>query len=208
MHGFDRLAPIYDGLARMIFGSTIDAAQRVWLSLLTSKQHVLFIGGGTGRILPELLETCPATSMTYLELSPRMLAQAQRRVKGTADQTRIHWQVGTQEDLPAHVRYDGLITFFLLDLFSPNRFDALMDRLDQHVAPGGIWLFTDFVPQTGWQRSLLRVMYWFFRQTCGIDGRNELPFGQAFEKRGYELIKETRFFFGMIAARGYQKKPF
>jgi tRNA (cmo5U34)-methyltransferase len=51
--GFDRLAPFYDSLARLIIGKGIKQSQLHFLNHLRGQnQGVLVLGGGTGWILP------------------------------------------------------------------------------------------------------------------------------------------------------------
>jgi ubiquinone/menaquinone biosynthesis C-methylase UbiE len=182
--GFDRLAASYDRLARLVFGASIHLAQRKWLDQIPSGSRVLWIGGGTGELLPEVLSRCADGTLTYVELSPQMIALAQKRRLRPHDQARVHWVLGDEQALPAEAEYDVVLTFFFLDLFAPVPFEALMHRLDGRLRPGGRWLWVDFLPQKGrrhwWQRMLLRLMYWGFRWACGISGKQELPFDQAF----------------------------
>lgn len=202
--GFDRLAASYDRLAQMVFGAAICESQRVWLGQIPPGSRILWVGGGTGELLPALLAQVQPAQVTYLELSPRMLARARARL-APAQQARVDWRVGTEADLPPEARYDALLTFFVLDLFDPPHLAVMLDRLHRHLRPGGRWLFTDFVPQAAWHRLLLRLMYLTFRVLCGISGRHELPFAAAFAQRGYQLGGERRFFRGMIAARWYKR---
>jgi tRNA (cmo5U34)-methyltransferase len=50
--GFDRLAPFYDSLARLIIGKGIKQSQLHFLNHLRDKTKLLVLGGGTGWILP------------------------------------------------------------------------------------------------------------------------------------------------------------
>ena len=200
--GFDQLAGSYDRLAKLVFGPTLAAAQRQWLQCLPPKGRVLWVGGGTGEWLPELLALHPCVEVIYLELSGEMLRRARQRIPDTS---RVQWIHGSLDALPSEARYDAVLTFFFLDLFAPDEFEASMDRLHAHLRPGGQWLFADFVPQTSWQRAILKALYLGFRWLCGISGKDELPFEQAFRRRGYRLRGEQRFWRGMIAAWWWRK---
>ncbi|MEZ4686196.1 MAG: hypothetical protein R3B47_09055 [Bacteroidia bacterium] len=53
---FNRLAPVYDFLASLVFGNRIRQAQRWLLDFIPEGSSILILGGGTGWILEELAE--------------------------------------------------------------------------------------------------------------------------------------------------------
>jgi ubiquinone/menaquinone biosynthesis C-methylase UbiE len=55
---FDFIAPYYDFLSKLIFGKRLRIAQTSLLSKIPRHQRILLVGGGTGWILPELLQIC------------------------------------------------------------------------------------------------------------------------------------------------------
>ncbi len=174
MTNFDRVAPFYDVLAGAVFGGALLRAQRWTIrhGLPGGAARILFIGGGTGRVLPDLLSRAPQARITYVEASAEMLARARKRLQATAapaDFARVSFQLGTDAELPPTADFDVILTFFFLDVFPDSALPAAIARLQAAAAPSAVWLIADFVPaRTHWQRALLAVMYRFFRLTAGL----------------------------------------
>jgi tRNA (cmo5U34)-methyltransferase len=176
---FDSVARYYDALAGLVFGPRLLAAQRLALQrgLPAATGRVLFIGGGTGRVLPELLQRAPAAQVLYLEASAEMLARAERHLAATAPALlpRVAFRRGTEADLGPDEQFDAVLAFFLFDLFPEPQLAALLRRLQAHTHGGTRWLVADFAPpRRGWQRGLQWLMYRFFGLTSRVPGR-QLP---------------------------------
>src|SRR6187402_1340927 len=73
MNGFDRLAPVYDKLAGLVFGKAIVDAQLVFLDRVRAGDRILILGGGTGWLLEKLLRKQPVCEVWYVESSSRMI---------------------------------------------------------------------------------------------------------------------------------------
>ncbi|MBC8084152.1 MAG: class I SAM-dependent methyltransferase, partial [Hymenobacter sp.] len=127
--GFDRVATFYDPLSRLVYGRALLRAQQFALTagLPPGAPHLLVIGGGTGRVLLEILRRRPQATVLYLEASPLMLDQARaglhRHLPAAAAQ--VEFRLGTEVALPGRETFDGLVTFFFLDLFEPVRLRQL-----------------------------------------------------------------------------------
>ncbi|MCC3158337.1 class I SAM-dependent methyltransferase [Hymenobacter sp. 15J16-1T3B] len=207
---FDFVAGVYDPLARLVFGSTLLRAQRAalraGLPLAGAAPRVLFIGGGTGRVLPELRAASPAANVLYLEASARMLAQAEqlaRQLPGAA--ARISFRHGTEAALQPAEQFDVIIAFFLFDLFPPAELSALLVRLRQHAHGGTHWLVADFAPpRRGWQRGLQWLMYRFFGLTSGVRGRRMPDIAAALGGLGLRPTWEQRWADGLVQAGVWQ----
>lgn len=171
---FDNLSRIYDQLGWLVFGSTLRKAQRSFTGDIPSGSKVLILGGGTGKFLTDLLNTCPSARIWYIDASGKMIASARRKSKSfqQADLTFIH---GTEENIPPGITFDVIITNFFLDLFPERILSEKVNKLIDTLSPGGSWLVTDFVSTGKWRHTLLlKIMYRFFKLTCSISA-NELP---------------------------------
>ncbi len=161
--GFDRLAPMYDALARIVIGSGIRKSQLYFLNHLTTKNKLLILGGGTGWILPFILKMNPALQIDYIDVSPKMIALAKGKVKNS----RVRFIVGTEENIPDK-DYDCVITNFYLDLFDEAKLESVVLRIKKSLQPGACWIATDFVNEKWWHKSVLTIMYRFFHVTTGL----------------------------------------
>ncbi|UYZ61007.1 class I SAM-dependent methyltransferase [Hymenobacter latericus] len=173
---FDRVARFYDPLSQLVFGTTLLQAQCAALAegLPAGAPRVLFIGGGSGEVLPKLVALRPMAEVLYLEASAAMLAQAQARVRelpgGVA--RRISFRHGSETSLRANEQFDAVVAFFLFDLFPEPELAAMLNHLRRHTHAGTQWLVADFTPpQRWWQRGLHWLMYTFFGLTAGVRGR-------------------------------------
>ena len=174
LDGFNSVSGYYDALKRIVFGNAILESQLHYLPHVSRATNILILGGGTGEMLVPLVQMNPGSRIWYVEASSGMLAIAAKGM--TARQKlNVHFIHGTQDDLPPHIFFDGIITNFFLDLFDNRDVLAIAQNLRNRMSNGGVWLATDFV-QTGvwWQRILLWAMYRFFRIACKIEA-NTLP---------------------------------
>ncbi|UOQ55371.1 class I SAM-dependent methyltransferase [Hymenobacter cellulosivorans] len=202
--GFDRVAPFYDPLARLVFGDALQRAQQAALAgLPPGRPRVLIIGGGSGWVLGEVLQRRPDARVLYLEASAMMLAKSRATLLQTAPQHagQVEFRLGTERDLRPDESFDVILTFFFLDLFEPSRLQAILGALNRVRRPGAPWLLADFRPaQTLWQRLLLRAMYRFFRLTTGISGRDMPDLHPELRNLGLQLQQQQLFFRGMVEA--------
>ena len=208
---YDRLAPYYDFLARIVFGKSLLRAKRHFLSLLPSKAKILLIGGGTGQILPDILKDNRRHYVVYLERSGKMISLARSR----ADRNKVSGQIlfveGDESNLPEREKFDVIITNFFLDQFREDRLELLMEILFNRLNSSGLWLFTDFQLQKGqphywWQILLIKTMLAFFRVATNLK-TNSLPdFPPLFQRLNLTLIEEKRFLKKLIVSRVYLKQ--
>ncbi len=167
--GFDGIAPIYDGLAKIVFGNSIRHAQLHFLREIPEASSVLILGGGTGWLLLALLRINPDCQVCYIEASHKMLESARDKIS-TLPKAKVHFIHGTEEVLPVHARYDAVIANFYFDLFSSPSLEMLVKDISKWISPAGKLLVSDFTDnQVWWQSALLSFMYLFFRLVCGIE---------------------------------------
>ncbi|WP_242927009.1 class I SAM-dependent methyltransferase [Pontibacter vulgaris] len=209
--GFDKVAPFYDRLAKLVFGNAQQQAQHFLLQFIPQHARVLIIGGGSGWVLEQVLKYSQASYILYLEASPNMLRLAQQRYQhaGIKPDTIVEFRLGTEAELrPADV-FDVILTPFLLDLFPPQRLYQLMLRLNTALSANGLWLFTDFWLQPTppfWQQLLVKSMYLFFGTVSGVKA-NKLPdYQKHFEELNLQQVASESFFHNMIKSKVYRRQ--
>ncbi|HLZ16342.1 MAG TPA: class I SAM-dependent methyltransferase [Cyclobacteriaceae bacterium] len=187
---FDKIAVVYDRLAKLIFGKSINESQKHFLPLIPSHSTVLILGGGSGWILPEIMKERPGVYVCYIDASKGMIDLARKRIQSRS----ILFIHGTENDIPAQ-QFDVVLTHFYLDLFPPDSLRAVIAKIKTTLLPGSSWIVTDFLNDAWWKTLMLTVMYRFFRWTCRIES-NRLPdWNKAlFESGGRK--KNWKFFYG------------
>jgi ubiquinone/menaquinone biosynthesis C-methylase UbiE len=202
LNGFDRIAFIYDLLAKLVFGKSIVDSQKYFLNKIPDRSKVLILGGGSGWLLVELLKQKPNCEVWYVEASQKMIKLSKNKIEADKPVNFIH---GTEQDIPSSIKYDALITNFYLDLFTNHQLINIIVKLQSSIKPGAQWIVTDFVNnEKWWQSIMLKVMYWFFRMACNIES-GQLPDWSLFlEQTGVKEIDSRIFYNGFIRTALYQ----
>ena len=204
---FDWIAPIYDMLARVVFGRKLQQAQRVWLDQIPAEALVLIVGGGTGWILEQVLVYKPKR-VVYLEASAQMLARASQRMIHQAVVGSVEFRVGDTTALLPGECFDVLITPFVLDLFSEESLqNDFIPSLLSVLTSTGLWLVTDFVnPTIGWQKVLLQTMIGFFRLVASIHVKQLANWQRCLTEAGLICIESQSQVGGMVSTEVWTKK--
>ena len=96
---FNWIAPLYDPLARVVFGWRLQRAQTVFLDQIPAGAVILIVGGGTGWLLEQVLTHWQPRRVIYLEASARMLERASRRMLNHALVGMVDFRVGNETSL-------------------------------------------------------------------------------------------------------------
>ena len=204
---YDRLAGWYDRLASWVFGDLLLAAQREAVHTVERGSHVLWIGGGTGSVLPTVLRQ-EIVSLTYVEASNEMLKRARKQLQEIDSNLPVTMIHGTENDIPSP-SYDTVLSFFFLDQFLQNEMDRIWTILDGHLRAGGQWIQVDFSDKKEesrwWHVPLIQFMYVFFQLTTGLQTRQLPDMEKGFREKGYVLKKSWSKGKGLIQVQAWQK---
>jgi len=200
LSNFNAVAFCYDFLARLVFGTALQKAQKEHLYRLPETGSVLIVGGGTGWVLKEVLRVRPKLEVTYAEPSIKMTALARQKLtKPQASQ--VSFFTGGVEALQKE-GFDAVLTFFVLDVFpAPEALQTVMQGIYQKLKPNGQWLVADFSAagcQRGWRAALLWLMFRFFKLTAGLKNQRLDDFPPYFRQLGLATKNESFFFHGMV----------
>ncbi|MDB5263527.1 MAG: methyltransferase type 12 [Adhaeribacter sp.] len=210
--GFDRIAPLYDFLASLVFGKAIQRAQTKFLNFIPAQSNILVIGGGTGWILPAILNQTLPARIVYLEASAKMLQLARQKVKNLNHAASIEFRLGTENDIELAEKFEVIISNFFLDLFLPAELENIITTLHRSLRAGGVWLVADFVypPGAGLRpagaRLLLKSMYAFFRFTAGISAQSLPDWEDMLAQLPLIEQESAPFYGGLIKSKVYHKK--
>ncbi|GAB1446133.1 MAG: class I SAM-dependent methyltransferase [Cyclobacteriaceae bacterium] len=194
LNRFDCIAPFYDRLSTLVFGSSIINAQKCNLHIVPAHAEVLVLGGGTGKWLIELLKHNEMCKIWYVEASLKMIQIAKEHLKATDQVVFIH---GTQENIPNR-KFDIIITHFFVDMFGESDLLQVAEQMASVLNAGGKWIVADFVNNTHWHKLVLWLMYGFFNIVGALD-RKALPdWDRIIQSKSFAVENETCFYSGFI----------
>lgn len=195
---YNFLAPFYDWLGHSVYFGQIAKSQRHFLSEIPKQSRILFIGGGTGFLLNDLLEQCNPKEIVYVEKSGQMIRKSKAACTHP-DKEKVRFVHGTQEDLNDSDRFDVILTFFFFDQFRLFTLEKIFLQLEHHLEADGVWFWSDFIPpQTWWQKLLMNTMLLFFKVTTELGTNEVYNVPELFAPRGYQVVKEKFFYGGFI----------
>ena len=171
-------------MASIVFFGAIKRSQKRLLEIAPPQGQVLIIGGGTGWIIPLVLEGAHVSRLYYVEDSAKMLLMAKNNCPSNVVDS-VEFILGNEFSLPDK-KFDCIITNFFLDCFDEPRLASVMAALNNHLSDEGRWYFVDFeIGQKWykkfWQVPLIHLMIGFFRLTVGLKRIRPLPFDRYFK---------------------------
>lgn len=198
--GFNALAPFYRLLSKLVFGNKPELAQKHFLSTIEDNAKVLILGGGSGALLKSLLTHKPNVTVDYIDISPKMIELARKRIPNPAT---VNFIIGTEANIPNKI-YTVVMTGFYLDMFRTDTLNTIIPKIQSHVQANGQWLVTDFVCKKAWHTLMLWVMYRFFRIVTGIEARELPDWEYHLTQNGLTETEEKYFFGGFIKSCLYK----
>ena len=206
---FDRLARPYRMLEFIAFGSTLEQVRFHFLDQLRDCGAILVLGEGDGRCLARLVRLAPDARFTCVDFSGAMLARARARLT-PADAARVdfvHADALGGEFPPGD--FDGVVTLFFLDCFTPAQTAGLIGRIVARLRPGARWLWADFqIPAGGparWRAQLwLKILYGFFRWQTALPARALPPAEELLQSAGLVLVAGRDFEGGLLRSALYR----
>jgi ubiquinone/menaquinone biosynthesis C-methylase UbiE len=202
---YNSIAFVYDTFCQLVFGQKIKNAQIKSLEFILPNSNILIVGGGTGWLLEEISKIHDSgLNITYIDNSSRMIQLSKKRNIAFNTVEFISESI-ENTNLPHH-KYDVILTPFLFDNFSQSKAEFVFKKLDASLKKLGHLLYIDFYiseKSSCMQKTLLKIMYVFFRVTCKIEAR-ELPALFACFSL-YELRSVKYYSDSFITAQVYQK---
>jgi ubiquinone/menaquinone biosynthesis C-methylase UbiE len=171
---FDIIAAPYRSLEYLTLGKTLENCRNHYLPQLIDRRHALVLGDGDGRFLAQLLTHNPHLHVNAVDTSSTMLQLMRKRCEEEAHNADIRLSTHHADALtfPLEGPYDLVVTHFFLDCFTQSEVDSLIARITPTLAPGALWLISDFRIPTGLMRLpaklLTRSLYLAFRILTGL----------------------------------------
>ncbi|MDX2268747.1 MAG: class I SAM-dependent methyltransferase [Bryobacter sp.] len=204
---FDPLARAYRWLEWLSFGRALEQRRFAYLPQCAQATRLLLLGEGDGRFLAQLLHANPQAQVEVIDASHQMLAQAKNQLPPLPANVAFHHANALSFPLPS-AHYDCLVTHFFLDCFSQTDAERLIEGAAQSLRPGGLWVLSEF-STTGagawWKAPLVRLMYAFFRLTCGLTTQRIPRYHAALERSGLTLRAQQIAWAGLLRSELWQK---
>lgn len=193
--GYDRIAPIYDDLVGVIFGKDIFDAQTNYFEEIEDGSRILILGGGSGWILPVLIDGKQKVEIVYIDSSKKMIELSKKKTQTNM----VEFICGTEEMIPSNLSFDLIITNFYLDSFSEHELPVKIEYIRSFMNPQGKWIITDFV-DTGKRsdRWMLWLMHCFFRLLVKHPNKKLVDWEKALSKLMPNTRKEASWKDGFI----------
>lgn len=210
---FNRIAPYFERLEKIVFNNQMQCCRTAFLSELPCVKKVALIGEGDGRFLVELLKENKFEKIHYIDSSEKMLELARKRVqKFSSNELSLveffHCDL-MSEAMPCQ-NYDLVVTNFFLDLFNEQGLKKNISKIAAACKETAIWLYADFQISSGLLprvRSLawMKVMYVFFRVIAKIQSRSLIDPAEILESKGFQLRALREFQRGLMKAELRQR---
>ncbi len=181
VNDFNRIAPFYDRIAKLIFGNQLIRAQIHFLSEIKPNDDVLILGGGTGQLL-EYFPSC--NKVLFVEKSEQMILYASRR-KIEADVDYINEDFLNYDH---NRKFDIIICPFFLDCFDEINLHQVLRKIKSSLKSEGNLLVIDF-KKNGFNGLMLKSMHVFFRIFSKLESKSLLDIHQKVLDVGFREAK-------------------
>jgi len=173
---FDPVARPYRWLEYLTLGRSLEHCRFHYLPALLQQKSALILGDGDGRFLARLLAQNPQLKADAVDTSAAMLTLLHRRCEAAAPNATLRLQTHHSNALtfspPRGEKYDLVVTHFFLDCLTQPDLEALVARISPSLAPGALWLVSDFRIPSGPMRLpakiIVRTLYLAFRILTGL----------------------------------------
>ncbi len=211
----DGIARYYEVLEHLSFGSYLERSRFAFLGEARTSRRAIVCGGGDGRFLARLLRVNSQVEVDFVDLSPKMVELAERRVAGMGrsfrGRVRFHvedvWEFEPRTD-----GYDLIVTHFFLDCFSEPELAGIVACLGSWGVPGARWIVSDFREAEGlvcrlWTRAVIRGLYAAFRFTTGLRVTRLPNYAAALVREGYLQRCEEKALGGLLHCSLWEARP-
>jgi 2-polyprenyl-3-methyl-5-hydroxy-6-metoxy-1,4-benzoquinol methylase len=166
---FNLIAHPYRWLEYLTLGRALELCRLHFLSSLLDRKRALVLGDGDGRFLSALMAANPDIHAEAVDTSATMLHLLNKRCQAP---TRLQTHHASALTFAPTGAYDLVVTHFFLDCLPQPDVETLIAHLAPHLAPGALWLISDFRIPPGPMRLparvLVRSLYLAFRILTGL----------------------------------------
>jgi len=210
---FDFIAPIYDLLASVASLGEIKRSRDALLPYLPNVKNCLIIGGGGGDVLEYLLKNKKAEKLFFIEVSPKMLYKAQKKLnkKMPQEANKVQFILADFTDFKNPITFDLIVANYFLDLFPEKESNNFVAQIRRMLAKDGLVLCADLY-NSGYGflkkqifRFILFLIYKLFKFTSHLTNTELPPIPELFIKNNFKSLSSKYFFFGILRSDIWKK---
>ena len=204
---FDLIARPYRWLEYLTLGPLLELTRNHHLARLQGRSQALILGDGDGRFSARLLASYPQLRVEAVDRSGAMLALLRQHCAN--DAARLETHRADARTYAPRTQPDLVVTHFFLDCLTQPEVEALAARLTPQLAPGALWLVSDFrIPQglLYWPaRGYVRLLYLAFRLLTRLRTTHLPDHASPLRDCGFSLVAEHRSLFGVLTTELWQR---
>jgi SAM-dependent methyltransferase len=211
---FDRVAAIYRPMEYLSFGPLLERCRFWFVPELAAARGALLLGDGDGRFAARLLAAAPDLHVHAVDASPAMLRRLRARAMRLGAAARLTATCADIRSFTPSVSgsraCDLVATHFFLDCLTPDEANALALRLRPHLAPGALWVVSEFeVPAAGPMRAAfgrltIAGLYAAFRVLTGLRVRQIPPWRNSLACAGFVRRSSRSWLGGLLVSELWQ----
>lgn len=207
MNDYNRIAGVYDTLARLTFRGNILNSQTHYIQGFMPNERILIIGGGSGEVLTAMEQLNMPLVIDFIEPSERMIEKARERMIDSSN-LEVTFHQTTFESFPSSDKYDWVCCFYFLDLFKPESLQLHINHIKKLMHSKSHLLVSDFQIKnaTWWKRILSQIMHQFFKITTRLESNRLKDIDKMIIDSGFRKTTVTHFFSRFIFSAIYQKE--
>jgi SAM-dependent methyltransferase len=207
---FDLIARPYRWLEYLTLGKALERCRTHYLSRLRDCRRALVLGDGDGRFLAQLLAHNPRLEADAVDTSAAMLRLLRQHSEAATPDAnaRLRTHHSNAMTFPLAGPYDLVVTHFFLDCLTQAELNSLVARVASTLAPGALWLVSDFRIPAGPMRlparALIRGLYFAFRVLTGLRTTALPDHATPLTRSGLRRIARQYSFAGLLTTELWQ----
>jgi SAM-dependent methyltransferase len=207
---FNLIARPYRWLEYLTVGRALERCRTCYLPQLRDRRRALVLGDGDGRFLAQLLAHNPHLQADAVDTSITMLGLLRERSEAATPDadTRLRIHHTNALTFPLAGRYDLVVTHFFFDCLGQAELNTLVTRVASALAPGALWVVSDFRIPAGLMRvparTLVRGLYFAFRVLTGLRTIQLPDHAKPLTRSGFIRIGHQHSFAGLLTTELWQ----
>ena len=222
--GFDRVARVYRWLEYLTFGLALEHCRDAQLARIKGLRRALVLGDGDGRFTSRLLAQNSQAQVVAVDSSVGMLRLLSARVGAICASSRVLTVCGdaisvleqpaeahlraasisdpalSEQDAAAEELFDHVCTHFFLDCLGTAEVERLVRAVCSRLAPGAIWIVSEFAAPNWWTRLVVALLYKSFAVLAGLETQQLPPWRQSLANQGLVCESEQLRLGGLLTS--------